>query len=206
MSDENDRRYEMPRTVTCSKCARACFPGDSELRADGCWCPTCLLNEENEAAKCIDCGISNATTWHQHDTGCTVAKALRGAEVAAEEARVPPPAAPYNPIQERVDYYRAKHYGKDVTEALTLIAIEEVNRQVAESHGQRASEIVEGYEALLASSGRPLVRHGDVRARTYVELGQAFHRLQTLEAFSARVKAAAADAAEWSALRDEVRK
>lgn len=85
---------------------------------------------------CTDCGISNATTWHQHDTGCTVAKALREAE---------PPE-------------------------------------------------------------RPLVRHGDVLARTYVELGQAFHRLQTLEAFSARVKAAAADAAEWSALRDEVRK
>lgn len=132
-----------------------------------------------------------------------------------------------DPIQERIDYYRGKYLGRDPHEVMVLIAIEEANRILAEGAGQRAEEIVAGYEAMLGQGGRPrldervtalearaengavgkpIVRHGDVAAQLTNELTSLFRHYAALLAFEQKVAEAAQSPAAWLALRDEVRK
>lgn len=51
---------------------------------------------------------------------------------------------------------------------------------------------------------RPIVRHGDVLATTYRELGMAFAAITRLEAFEAKVVEAAKSPSAWLALRAEL--
>lgn len=96
---------------------------------------------------------------------------------------VTPPGGPVSPprdrIQERIDYYREKYFGRDKDEVMVLIAIEEANRILSEGAGQRASEIVEGYEALRDAQGQPIVRRGDVLLTLGHEIAAAGHQLKS---------------------------
>lgn len=167
---------------------------------------------------CTGCGISNATSWGQHDTGCTVAKALREAMPTFNHTRYDGPSDPC-PLceaamsaealealhKDRASCARAYGYyfrhGLQIGEALKAPGVE------AAAEGGNVAVAASGPGVLLpASPERPIVRHGDVAAQLTNELTSLFRHYGALLVFEKKVAEAAQSPAAWLALREEVRK
>src|SRR5690242_9620669 len=136
---------------------------------------------------CSDCGVHNPTSWRQHDTGCSTAKAERA--TAVRECMV--------------------------GGCRTLVSDSGGNGEavLCERHANQSPLAMEvERERTLPEVARPpveqrpIVHQGEVAAVLFNDLRALFGRLQQLEAFEQHVMNAAKSPAAWLSLRQELAK